>query len=61
MNFCSECGTDLISNPNAKFCPNCGNKLAAMHGVVANQDENHVSFEAANSDNDFDYFDFPYI
>ena len=27
MNFCPECGTDLRSNQNAKFCFSCGNQL----------------------------------
>lgn len=59
MNFCSECGTDLKLNPKAKFCPNCGNKLVEIQNVVTNLDDNNNSFETADSDNDFNYFDFP--
>lgn len=59
MNFCPECGSDLRVNPNAKFCFSCGNKLAPTENVSASHIENDDFVETNNSDDGFDYFDFP--
>lgn len=59
MNFCPECGTDLRTNQNAKFCFSCGNKLAPKENVSLSHIEKYDFVETNNSDDDFDYFDFP--
>ena len=60
MNFCPECGTDLRSNQNAKFCFSCGNQLPNTNNIVADQSKSDHIVEANNNHEDnFDYFDFP--
>lgn len=60
MNFCTQCGADLRSNPNAKFCYNCGNQLDISDNLNTNHIENvDVVKTDINPDDDFNYFDFP--
>jgi tetratricopeptide (TPR) repeat protein len=60
MNFCPECGTDLRSNQDAKFCFSCGNQLPTTNNVVADQSKIDNVVKANNNHEDnFDYFDFP--
>lgn len=62
MNFCPECGTDLRSNQDAKFCFNCGVKMTSDVNVRGdNLIDQSVTQDEIVEDvfDDFDYFDFP--
>jgi hypothetical protein len=60
MNFCPECGADLKSNPNAKYCYSCGNQLTISDNLNTNHIENVDLVKTdINPDDDFNYFDFP--